>query len=385
MWLRPSRCLWKEKNALYSESSSLPRHFFRCCEEYFKIQFHVPVYMGVRDSQVRGLFLSSETGRPMRANEPIATIPLPSVYSQHSIHQKPNALSHVSLEDVAQLIPVEEFRVMAPHLYMGLQFAAITAAIPDVPSTTSAGSDGGLDAVSRYSEIIASQANPWMRVIEDEDFNEKFVLHMYGGALDKWQRESFDDLTTSFHRCITAIHEGLKLHMSVDHFRRITRLVLARAERIPEDRYWQQRRWVRRYQRWWRRMRKQPQPDQLAMIPLLDLVNHSNRPNCGVRVGPSPILGGQPAATIFSLCPVLPGQELCRHYNFSLTRPAALFRYGFLPFDLISIVEIDPANEYLFKNQNQLRPPEDAIREKEAAQQKEVHRLEQLFQGAKQS
>jgi len=229
----------------------------------------------------------------------------------------------------------------------------------------------------------SSGANPWARLIEDEDFNENFILNMYGGALDKWQRETFEELTASFHRCITAIHEGLGLTMKIDHLRRISRLVLARAEHVPPQGYWETPRWRRRLVRAWRRILKQREPSELAMIPMLDLINHSNRPNCGVRFGPSAVLGGQPAITIHSLARIPPGEEICRHYNFALSRPVSLFRYGFLPFDLISIVELDPANEYIFKNQHMMNPPEEEKQAKIVKEREEVQRLESIYQKAR--
>lgn len=394
MLLRCTVRLLREKNELYSKTSSLPGDFYKSCREYFKIISHVPTYIGTRDSQVRGLFLASEPahGQPTPAavlepNQPIFTVPLDTIYTTSNIANKPNTLHNVSVEDIRALIPVDEFKIMAPQLYLGLQFAAITNAIPDVPAAIP--TDGSFnrsalsDSLERYIDIQSSQANPWARMIEDEDFNENFILNMYGGALDKWQRECFEELTSSFHRCITSIHEGLKLRMKLDHLRRITRLILARAEHVPPEGYWEQPRWKRRISRTWRRLRRQREPSQIGMIPMLDLVNHSNRPNCGVRVGPSPHLEGKAAITLYSLSRILPGQELCRHYNFSLTRPVALFRYGFLPFDLISIVELDPANEYLFKNQHQMRPPEEAQRKKEEEERKEIQRLEAIFQKAK--
>eukprot|EP00796_Vickermania_ingenoplastis_P001296 gene1296-746_t len=384
--LQSTRCLLRERNELYSKSSSLPADFYKCCHSYFQIKSHLPTYVGTRDSQVRGLFLSTELSpwqrggpapAPVEANTPLLTIPLDQVYTETNISSKPNTLRNVTVEQVRQLIPVPEFKLMAPQLYMGLQFAAMTSAIPQVPEFDPTDASGSSSSIERYVDIQAGGANPWSRMLEDEDFNENFILNMYGGALDKWQRENFDELTSAFHRCISAIHEGLQLRMKIDHLRRTARLVLARVEHVPPAGYWDQPRWRRRLAAAYRRARKRREPSQLAMIPMLDLVNHSNRPNCGVRIGPSAALQGRPAVTLFSLSRILPGQELCRHYNFSLTRPVALFRYGFLPFDLISIVELDPANEYLFKNQHQMRPPEEAQRIKEEKEKEEPRLVRQ--------
>lgn len=396
MVLRRSIVWLREKNALYSRSSSLPEDFYHCCYDYFKIVPHAPTYIGIRDSQVRGLFLSSEPvagfpglppPSPLKANQPIFSVPLANVYSTSNIDKKPSTLHHTTVEQIEKLIPIDEFKKMAPHFYLGLQFAVLVDSIPEGPTianqTASVFSGDVNGSIDRYIDIQRSQANPWARMLEDEDFNEAFILNMYGGALDKWQRENYDEMTIGFHRCISAIHEGLRVPMKLDHLRRISRLVLARAEHLPPEGYWQQSRWKRRLARHWRSFRNQREPTQLAMVPLLDMVNHSNRPNCAVRIGPSPLLNGAPAVSLYTMCEVLPGQELCRHYNFSLTRSAALFRYGFLPFDLISIVDIDPVNEHLFKNQHQMRPPEEAEREKEEKQKKEVQRLEAIFQQAK--
>lgn len=402
MLFRYSRRLLREANALYSKASTLPEDYYSCCHNYFKIISHAPTYIGTRDSQVRGLFLSTEPPPPeagfraaaplassssgqnsviktVEPNTPLFTIPLENVYSVSNIASKPNTLRHVTVDDVGALIPVEEFKIMAPHFYLGLQFASLISHIPDVPPLSAdetlsslVDEEGPLGRLTRYRDLQQCQANPWARMLEDEDFNEHFILHMYGGALDKWQRENFDEMTSGFHRCISAIHTGLKLTIKLDQLRRVTRLVLARIEHVPPPGFFEQPRWKRRLAASWRRLRRQREPSQVAMVPLLDLVNHSNRPNCGVRIGPSPALGGRPAVTLFSLSRIVPGQELCRHYNFSMTRPAALFRYGFLPFDLISIVELDAANEYLFKNQHQLRPKEETERLKEEKERQEV-------------
>lgn len=372
---RVQRCYGQ---VLYPPTSTLPGDFYHCCATNFNIVLHEKTFIGIRASQHRGLFLSSEgrTGA-LPANMPIATIPLATLYTERNVAQKPNTLHDLTLAQVRDAIPVQEFKVMAPQLYLGMQFAAITAALPDISRSENA------EALQRMFEVMRVGANPWARMLDDEDFNEDFVFGMYGMTLDTWQRSNYEEMTKGFHACTLAIHEAVNPPFKIEHFRRISRLVLARVEHVPPADYYDGSAFVRRLKRSYRRLRKVPDPAELAMVPLLDLINHSNRPNCGVRIGPSPALGGKGAITLFSLCPINPGQEICRHYNFALKRDAALFRYGFLPFDLISIVEHDAANEHVFKNMHMMRPKADEVLEKEKQLDNEVARLERIFADAK--
>lgn len=363
---------------LYPATSTLPPDFFHCCRENFGIKLHEDVFIGIRPSQQRGLFLGHEgrTG-PLPANTPIATIPLATLYTVYNIATKPNTLRYVTLAQVRDAIPDEEFKMMAPQFYMGLQFAAITAALPD----TSRGEDE--EALLRMFSVSRDGANPWARMLDDEDFNEDFVFGMYGMTLDTWQRNNYEEMTKKFHSCSLAIHEAIEPPFKIEHFRRIARLILARIEHVPPADYYDGNATVRRLRRRYRQLRRLPDPAVVANVPYLDLVNHSNRPNCGIRLGPSAVLGGKGAITLFSLGRINPGQEICRHYNFALNRDAALFRYGFLPFDLISIVEHDAATEHIFKNMHMMRPKSDELQAQERKLDDEVARLERIFVDAK--
>ncbi|KAG8347650.1 hypothetical protein TRVL_01518 [Trypanosoma vivax] len=367
-------CIGKE---LYGRSSTLPQDFYESCRSHFGIKLHEETFIGVRSSQVRGLFLSQGRNTPLEPNQPIATIPLSTLYSVSNIQKKPNALHNVTIDDVCSAVRDGEFRAMAPQFYLGLQMSAIIASLPDITRAQSA------VEVDSITQILRGGAMPWARMIDDEDFNEQFIFGMYGMALDTWQRQSYEEMTKVFHRNITSIHGSVQPPFSIDLFRRITRLVLARAEHLPPASYYSSPLIWRRVCRRIRRMAKVQEPTELCLVPLLDLLNHSNRPNCALRVGPSAALGGKPGVTIFSIARIAPGQEICRHYNFAIHRPNALFRYGFLPFDLISIVEHDAIDEYLTKNQHMLREESEEVQLKRMKEKEELQRLERIFKDAR--
>ncbi|AIN96840.1 hypothetical protein LPMP_151180 [Leishmania panamensis] len=370
-----SRCFGK---ALYGPSSTLPGDFFHCCAAHFKVHLHEETFIGTRSSQLRGLFLSHSRTTPLPANKPLATIPLSALLTVSNMATMPNGLPHITLAKVRDAIADDEFRIMAPQFYLGLQMSAIIAAIPDITRVRSA------VEVSQAAQILSAGATPYARMLDDEDFNEEFVFGMYGMALDSWQRASYEEMTKKYHLALTAIHETFNLPFKIEHLQRITRLVLARVEHVPPSDYYGGSLFLRRLQRRWRRLKKIPEPAEVALVPYLDLVNHSNRPNCAIRIGPSSVLGGEGAITLVTLRDVLPGQELCRHYNFALNRASALFRYGFLPFDLISIVDHDAVDEHVRKSRDMFRPKSEEQLEQQRQEAKEVARLEKLFQAAKQ-
>ncbi|KPI88482.1 hypothetical protein ABL78_2378 [Leptomonas seymouri] len=370
------RCYGK---ALYGPRSTLPSDFYRCCAEHFNIRIHEGTFIGVRSSQHRGLFLSADRAAPLRANTPLATIPLNSLYTVSNIATKPNTLRDVTVDNVRDAIRDDEFRIMAPQFYLGLQMSAIIASLPDITRSESQ------EEYERMSEILREGASPYARLLDDEDFSEEFVFGMYGMALDAWQRSSYEEMTKKYHLALTSIHEALRLPFKLEHFQRITRLVVARAEHVPPAGYYGGTTLMRKLSRRWRKWKRIPDPFDVALAPYLDLVNHSNRPNCAVRIGPSPVLNGAGAITLFSLRDIQPGQELCRHYNFGLNRASALFRYGFLPFDLISIVDHDAIDEHLIKNASMFKPESQEELEKRERERRELARLEKIFQDAKHS
>ncbi|KAG5509147.1 hypothetical protein JKF63_06156 [Porcisia hertigi] len=368
------RCLGK---SLYGPSSTLPGDFYHSCRTHFGIHLHEETFIGTRSSQHRGLFLSHAGTAPLPANRPLATIPLSSLLTVSNIATQPNALPQLTLAQVGAAIADDEFSVMAPQLYLALQMSAIIMAIPDTTHVCS------VAELNRLADVLRAGATPYARMLDDEDFNEEFVFGMYGMALDSWQRTSYEEMTKKLHLTLTAIHEAVNPPFKLEHLRRITRLVLARAEHVPPANYYRRNLFLRRLQRRWRRLRGTPEPAEVALVPYLDLVNHSNRPNCAIRVGPSPVLGGDGAITLYTLRDVQPGQELCRHYNFALNRASALFRYGFLPFDLISIVDHDSVNENVIKSRDMFRPKSEQQLQQQRQEAEEVARLERLYQGAK--
>ncbi|CCW65301.1 unnamed protein product [Phytomonas sp. EM1] len=362
---------------LYPASSTLPQDFYDCCQRVFKIKLHEETFIGERPSQVRGLFLSASRQKPLRSNQLIATIPLATLYTEKNIHQKPNTLHHLRVEHVRDAIEDEEFKIMAPQLYMGMQIAAMTDALPEIGKVANA------EEFKKISEILRGGANPWARMLDDEDFNDKFVYGMYGMTLDTWQQSSYNEMVEKFNRSTALVHEKLRLSFKIEHFRRTARLVLARLEHMLPSEYYKSSPWVRRWKRRYRLLFWQREPSELTLVPLLDLVNHSNRPNCAIRVGPSAVLGGDPAIALFSLTTIAPGEELCRHYNLALNRASALFRYGFLPFDLIAIVDHNSVEENFVRNRPEMRLLDDSKIASLEEERREIERLEAIFQKAK--
>ncbi|RNF11204.1 hypothetical protein TraAM80_01136 [Trypanosoma rangeli] len=91
---------------LYGKLSTLPGYFYGACRSHFGMTLHQDTFIGIRSSQLRGLFLSTSS-KPLEANKLIATIPLASLYTVSNIGTKPNALRHVLLEDVCNAV-IEE-------------------------------------------------------------------------------------------------------------------------------------------------------------------------------------------------------------------------------------------------------------------------------------
>lgn len=350
------------------KSVSLPVDYFRCCSNRLGVRFHRPLLIGIRTSQVRGLFAAD--GHDIPANSPVATIPLASVITGKSMASGEFGMPEITPEIIASHIADEEIRLLAPHIHLGLQFAS---AINYIPGRTAVETSD-----PELASLLVEDVMPICRMIDDEDFNEEFLFRMYGATLDTWQKAGFTEMTDKFNKAMTDLHTALKLPFSIRHLRRICRLILARTEHVPRPDQFEGSIWVRRVRRLLATVLKQTPPTDVAVIPVLDLVNHSNRPNLGVRLGPSPLLDGRAAVTLHTLMPVKGGQELCRHYNFALSRQAALFRYGFLPFDLIAVEELSAINEHLVKNR-ELSPESDEIIAQRTKEMEEIHRLEGLF------
>lgn len=359
-------------------ASALPRDFYDACGGYFGMKLHHPTYIGVRPSQVRGIYLSHSAKDGVEANQPIFTIPLDSVQRVSTVAHHPLALPRVTLDNVRDVIHFSEMKLMAPQLYLGLQIASIASNIPDFKRMSSS------SQIDEARQRMVQDIIPWIRILDDEDFNEQFIFGMYGMALDSWQRQSFNEINDMFNKSISAIHHTLKLPFTADHLRRMTRLVIARSEHVPLPSVYEGHRFLRRLRRLVRVLQRNTTlPSEVGVVPMLDLINHSNRPNVAAKIAPSALLGGRPAATVYSIAKILPGQELCRHYNFALSRPNALFRYGFLPFDLISVIENDAIHEHLIKNQDMLEEEMPAVVQQREAEFKEIARLEQLFREAR--
>lgn len=311
-------------------------------------------------------------GHTIEANQTIVTIPLDKVLTNNNIMKSEFADPKITLEAVRNNISLPEFVAMAPQLHLGTQMAQIIHQLPDTTRLFSQEEQDRSDAM-QVKEIM-----PWARILDDEDFNEKFVFNMFGVSLDTWQKQSYNELVEGFGKVTSELQQKLDLPFSANHLRRISRLVLARTEHFPDANYMNGNRFLRKLKRM---LGAQVPKQEVALAPMLDLVNHSNRPNVGIRIASSPVLNGRAAVTIYSLMKISGGQELCRHYNFALTRPAALFRYGFLPFDMISMIEHSSAEEHLGKLD--LKSEASEVLAKRAQEDAEVRKLEDMFKKAK--
>jgi hypothetical protein len=74
------------------------------------------------------------------------------------------------------------------------------------------------------------------------------------------------------------------------------------------------------------------------------------------------------------------GRELCRYYNFAISRGNALFRYGFLPFEMMSLEHYDPYTQHYCKDiAPNLNPESDEELRRKHEVDVEVKRLQSLF------
>ena len=364
--------IYQKRMAPETVLRSLPVEFFRCCVNYFGIIFHHPVVTGVRSSQIRGLF--NPDGHRLNANTLLITIPLKNVLTSAKLAQHPLAAAATESQ-VRDLIKDDEMKHMVHHFLLGLHCASIVHQLPDV---TKVGTN--TDAIER----LRSDLVPWVRMLDDEGYDEPFLHQMYGPALDIWQKKSFDELNGMFSRAVCDIHTGLNAQVPLDHFRRHTRLSLARTESFPSHSWFTKLRWSRNMLKAKWSFLGQKQPLDTVLVPMLDLVNHSNRPNVAVSVGASSALLGEPAISIHTIAPVEGGAELCRHYNLAMSRAVTLFRYGFLPFDTIAVHEHSFFDEAYGRTMASLEPePKNRIDAKKA-QEQELDRLEGIFRKARQ-
>lgn len=370
--------------------SPLINNYFRWCSEQANIQFHVPMFFTLRPNGMRAAYLYD--GCVIPRGQPIFTVPYSAVVTPATIASFPWAAANVTPDAIAPHVTDEEIAPLAPQLYLGLQFAHM---IYRLNGDAEVGSIAGPTCATGAASAMPGEAQqtglaPWCHFIDDENFDEAFILKMFRNGLDTMQTQSYNELASMFNHSMTNIQDRLRLPFSVEHLKRITRVVLSRCELIPTADELQTRNFVRLLRRAWWRLSGQSVEGmkasrrQLSVVPLLDALNHSNRPNVGVRYGVSSFLDNKPAVTVFALTDIFGGQELCRHYNFAMNRAAALFRYGFLPFDVMTVVEHDAWQSHYKEGLRPNMGDESAAQRRDKAQvAEEVARLESVFVAAR--
>jgi hypothetical protein len=362
--------------------TSLVVDFLGDCTEYHGIKFHAPVLFGLRPQiGLRGLYLAE--GFKVKRNTPIFTVPFSGILSTENVLQQPNAPA-ITLQDIEANMIDKELLPLATHILFGTHFAEQVAALPKHHSRELDPDNLTLDEYEAMLKFFTGGIMPWARMIDDENFTEDHVLGTYRSALDKWQLQDYNDLYNMFNRNMTELHHKLKLSCTNEDFRRITRVCIARVEQVPPATELYTSRFHRLATRAYRRLMKQPikpKPD-LRMIPLMDMINHSNRANTWMRVLPDGTdLGVKgPCVSLFALNDIEGGRELCRYYNFAMSRGNALFRYGFLPFEMMAMDNFDPWKEHYVKGvAPNLLPESEEEAKKRIEIEKEVARMQEIF------
>lgn len=363
--------------------TSLVVDFLGECAEHHGVKFHAPVLFGLRPQiGLRGLYLAE--GFSVKRNTPIFTIPFTGLLSAENVVTKPNA-PQITLADVEANMIDDELKPLATHILFGLHMAEQVASLPKHHSRDLDPDNLTLDEYDAMLRFFTDGIMPWARMIDDENWAEEHVIGTYRSALDKWQTQDYNDILNMFNRNITEIHHKMKLRCTTEDFRRITRVCIARTEQVLPASELTTSRAKRLLTKLYRRLNGLPQrarPD-LRMIPLMDMLNHSNRANTWMRVFPDGTelgVGKGPCVSLFALNDIEGGRELCRYYNFAMSRGNALFRYGFLPFEMMAMDNFDPWKEHYVKGvAPNLMPESEEEAKKRIEIEKEVARMQEIF------
>uniref|UniRef100_A0A7S1QV27 SET domain-containing protein n=1 Tax=Neobodo designis TaxID=312471 RepID=A0A7S1QV27_NEODS len=359
-------------------------------------KFHVPTLVGVRRDGMRGLYIAD--GHEAKRNEPILTIPYRAFISSDRLQNEPGALPEATLEKIVELMEDEELVPVAPAIHLAVQQSHQMLRLPRNTRDVSNAAQRAMSAVARgetqteaHKEALAAYEKvvnlytenlmSWCRVVDDEDWNETHVQELYKPVLDQFQTNNYDDTLARFNKAIQRVHTKLNLDAKLEDVRRIARVVIARTEQVPLESDLSAPYVVRRLTKLKRSVLKQPTPRHGVVVPMVELINHSGRPNVAVRFG---IYDGEPALRVQTIAPVGAARELCRHYNFAMDRSNAVFRYGFLPFEVASVPELSAwKNHYVDDIYPQLASQTAEEMEEERKVDAEVHRLENIFKNKK--
>ena len=370
--------------------TSLVVDFLKECSDYHKVRFHAPVLFGLRPQiGLRGLYLAE--GFRVKRNSPIFTVPFSGMLSAENVVAQPRA-APVTLADVEANLLDPEMRLLSHHILLGVHMAHQAALLPKSGGSATVSSyvgDGPVtpEAYRERLELFTGGIMPWARMLDDEGWSEEHVLGVHRAALDKWQAQDYADLFNMFNRNMTHLHTTLRLAPALDDLRRITRVVIARTEQVPlesELAVSRPQRLLRNAYRWATKAAK-PRP-ALRLVPLMDMINHSNRANSWLRAHADGTEFGVPgpSVSLFALNDIEGGRELCRYYNFGMSRGNALFRYGFLPFEMMAMENFDPWKEHYARGiAPNLMDESEEERERRVEVEAEVARMQLIYRQAR--
>lgn len=389
---------------LYRKNFDLEEKYFVSLKPQFGVVLNHKVVIKERNNFVRGLYLD-EKAKTVRQGEAVAVVPLDrsSTLTTKSLVATVNSADCV-LGDMRTDVTEEAVRKilvdkkifssgvlsLVPHITLALNMALAIDLIPDpVPPVDP---DYQRRLLLRQHGIA-----PLLRMIDDDGFAEDMVWHVYSTSLDDKQRLIYKDMLNEFNAAVQVALLGLgKLPKAVseENIKRLTRMVLGRVEHVytPEwqgtspraKMLWQALDRLRHFTPGTGLGPKNPNlGKEIAIVPLTDMLNHNNLPNCALQYGCSKALGGRYGLTIRAVKDIQPGQELYRHYNCALSLPLFLFRNGFLPFSVVMGKDLDPFVEQYVQSPLVTELPWMKEQEVDQTEAAELDRLEGLYKNAR--
>jgi hypothetical protein len=371
----------------YRSGAALSKDYFSMLTDpdKFGVRIHVPVRLGLRSSGIRGVFLESNANK-LLAGTTVCSIPLASATHAENVasfgefnSERERVAAETTVAQMQGMIDDDEFKKLAEVFLVTLRFMWLRSKIPNYSIHMTEKECNDADVLLRHG------VNPWVRIIDDEAFDDDFVLELFGQVLDRWQRDSYNELVRKLQITVKKIFYQVKPPGEIRDFQRFFRIFLARMERYYPVNYYSLPNWRKSFMRsYCQYFSKEKRPPTIPyLIPLYDLINHSNIPNIVVRHGSCPDLGGVPGVWLSTTRPIDPGDELCRCYDFSMSKVASLFRFGFLPMELMVVPTIDQAGDHYLANRHRLLPgsAQEAEREKEMSEQ--ISALEAKYRAAR--
>ena len=394
-WRRFDLAHLKDTQQILSESnaklSALVVDYVREAAEVHKVKFHAPMLVGAREDGMRGMYLAPH--HKVEKNQPLFTVPYSGLITNESIMKATEAPRDLTLPAFEKVWPDDELKPLLPAVHLATHIAYQMDRLPrrtgpiadraakDIAQGLTEENSESIRDYMRLLSVHTSEIMPWCRMLDDEDWNEEHIGNLYKGALDQFQSANYDDLTKRYSKALTATHVALNLDVKLDTVRRLSRIVLARFESVPMESDLGHSPMKRRFVRLYRMLAKEKPKRVNVIVPFLEMINHSGRPNVGIRFG---VFDGVPAIRAFSMNRIEGGAELCRYYNFSMDKGNALFRFGFLPFEVVSVPEMNQWKEHyvdgIYPN---LGDKSEEERRREEEIQKEVTRLQKVFEDAK--